>query len=99
MAGGAIRGAFSAWLGLIALQAVSTKGGSGRISEAFGDVASIVERVLDPDVPAIPDRRDGGAGPSKEDAARIKDAQAAGGSQGTTSSRAFGRLPIPDPPK
>ena len=58
MAGrGALRGALAAWLGLIALHAVGTAGGSGRIAEAFGDVNRLVERVLDPSVPAIPDRR------------------------------------------
>jgi hypothetical protein len=57
MGRGALRGAMTAWLGLIALQAVSTTGGSGRISALFGDVNRLVERALDPKVPAIPDRR------------------------------------------
>jgi hypothetical protein len=58
---GALRGAFAAWLGLIALHAVSTRGGSGRVTEFFGDVNGLVSRVLDPDIPAIPDRRTGTA--------------------------------------
>jgi len=57
--GGMIRGAASAWLGLIALQAVSTRGGSGRVAEFFNDANRLVQRVLDPNVPAIPDRRGG----------------------------------------
>lgn len=52
-------GAFTGWLGLIALHALSTKGGSGRVGELFNDVNSIVERVLDADVAAIPDLRAG----------------------------------------
>jgi hypothetical protein len=59
MAGGALRGALSAWLGLIALQAVSTKGGSGRIVELANSVSSFVDRALDPTIPAIPDLRSG----------------------------------------
>lgn len=57
MARGALRGAFAAWLGLIALQAVGTAGGSGRIAGAFTDANRLLARVLDPDVPAIPDLR------------------------------------------
>lgn len=51
--------AFTTWLGLVALQAVVSRGGSGRISQAFGDLDALLERVLDPTVPAIPDRRTG----------------------------------------
>jgi hypothetical protein len=57
MGRGTLRGVFGAWLGLIALQAVSTSGGSGRVAEAFRDLDGILQRVLDPKVPAIPDRR------------------------------------------
>lgn len=56
---GGVRGALAAWLGLIALQAVGTAGGSGRISSFFGDVNTLIERALNPNVPAIPDRRAG----------------------------------------
>lgn len=57
MARGAVRGAVSAWLALTALQAVVSTGGSGRISALLADVNGLVERALDPTVPAIPDRR------------------------------------------
>lgn len=54
-----LRGVMTAWLGLIALQAVVSKGGSGRISELMGDVDRLLQRALDPTVPAIPDLRNG----------------------------------------
>ena len=53
----ALASAFSTWLGLTLLQALSTKGGAGRVGELFADANSILTRVLDPNVPAIPDRR------------------------------------------
>ncbi len=59
MARGALRGAFSAALGLTVLQAVVSHGGSSAIAGAFGVVTGLVDRVFDPNVPAIPDRRDG----------------------------------------
>jgi hypothetical protein len=62
---GGFRGALAAWLGLIALQAVgTTPGGGGRIASFFGDVNTMVERVLNPNVAAIPDRRAGAANAS-----------------------------------
>lgn len=64
MARGAVRGMVSAWLGLIALQAVSTAGGSGRIASAFTDVNALLQRAIDPSVPAIPDRSGGSGNPS-----------------------------------
>lgn len=57
MGGHAVRGAVSAWLALIALQAIGTSGGSGRIAALFNDVDKLVKRALDPNVPAIRDRR------------------------------------------
>jgi hypothetical protein len=57
MGGHALRGAVTAWLSLIALQAIGTQGGSGRIASFFGDVDNLVKRALDPTVPAIRDRR------------------------------------------
>lgn len=54
-----LRGAVSAWLALIVLQTVSTKGGSGQLASLFSDVDQLVRRALDPNVPAIPDLRDG----------------------------------------
>lgn len=59
MARGTFRATATAVLGLIALQAVSTKGGSGRVAELLTDANSLVERVLDPSLPAIPDLRNG----------------------------------------
>lgn len=61
MAHGTARAAASAVLGLVALQAVGSRGGSGRIAELFNDANTILERVLDPAVPAIPDLRVGGS--------------------------------------
>lgn len=58
----AFRGAVTAWLALIALQAVSTKGGSGRVASLFQDINRLVGRALDPTVPAIPDLRTGSWG-------------------------------------
>jgi hypothetical protein len=59
MGGHALRGAVTAWLGLIVLQAVVSTGGSGRVAGAFTGIAGLVNRALDPNVPAIPDRRAG----------------------------------------
>lgn len=60
MAYGTARAAASACLGLIALQAAGTSGGSGRIRQLLGDANTMVSRLLDPNVPAIPDLRNGG---------------------------------------
>lgn len=86
MARGAVRGAVAAWLGLITLQAVASKGGSGRVASAFADLSGLVDRVIDPAVPAIPDRR----GPSH---AVAEGAAAAAGAVPSA------RLPIPAVPK
>ena len=59
MGGHALRGAVTAWMALIVLGAVGTAGGSGRLAGLFGDVDRLVKRALDPNVPAIPDRRAG----------------------------------------
>jgi hypothetical protein len=59
MAGGhALRGAVTAWLSLIVLQTVVTTG-SGRVADALSGITDLINRALDPGVPAIPDRRDG----------------------------------------
>ena len=79
---GALAGAFSAWLGLIALQALASTGGSGRVAEAFTDADRLIKRLLDPTVPAIPDLRTASAG---------SPAPAAGPGPMTT----IPRLPIP----
>lgn len=54
---GTLTGLVTAWLGLIALQAIGTQGGSGRVAQFFTDTNTVIRRVLDPTVPAIPDRR------------------------------------------
>ena len=61
MAHGTVRAAATACLGLIALQAASSRGGAGRLSALLGDVNRVVQRALDPSVPAIPDLRNGGS--------------------------------------
>ncbi len=80
---GSVRGVFAGFLGLVALHALGSRGGSGRVSEFFGDVAGVIERVLDPNVPAIPDRRPGKELPSAAGAVR----------------KLSDRLPLSDPPK
>lgn len=54
-----LRGAAAAWLGLVALQALTTKGGAGAATGLLGAVDGLVKRVLDPSVPAIPDHSTG----------------------------------------
>jgi hypothetical protein len=56
----AVRGMVTAWLGLIVLQTVSTQGGSGRVSGLFYDIDRLLQRALDPSVPAIPNLAKGG---------------------------------------
>ena len=56
---GGTRGVVSAWFGLIVLQTVVSQGGSGKIAGAFDAVNYAVQRVFDPNVPAIPDRSGG----------------------------------------
>jgi hypothetical protein len=53
----ALAAAFTTWLALTGLQALATRGASGRVAGLFKDVDSILVRVLDPTIPAIPDRR------------------------------------------
>lgn len=74
MARGAVRGAMAAWLGLITLQVVTSRHGSGTVAGAFLALDSVVKRGLSPDVAAIPDHRNGPpttstAGPAKPAAA------------------------------
>lgn len=59
MGRGGLRGAMVAWLGLIALQsfASSEHDSPGRLRSALADVNGLVKRAIDPNVPAIPDRR------------------------------------------
>ncbi|MDO8107146.1 hypothetical protein Q6348_08045 [Isoptericola sp. b441] len=53
----ALTSALTAGLGLIALQAIVSRGGSGRVGQAFAGLQSVINRALDPTVPAVPDRR------------------------------------------
>lgn len=55
MARGALRGAGAAWLGLIALQTLTSGDSSSKVGGAFGWLASVFDRALDPKVAAIPD--------------------------------------------
>lgn len=53
--------AFTTWLALVALQTLASSSfAPARVKSLFQDVDSIVERALDPSVPAIPDLRAGG---------------------------------------
>lgn len=61
MGGHALRGAVTAWLALITLQAASSKANTGRLGSLFADLDTLVQRALDPSVPAIPDRRTTGS--------------------------------------
>jgi hypothetical protein len=56
MGGHALRGAITAWLGLIVLQAVVSNS-TGKVASAFSDLDGLLQRAFDPGVPAIPDRR------------------------------------------
>lgn len=56
MARGAVRSFAAAWLGLVVLQTATTKRGSGAIAGGFGVIGGLAERLLSPDVPAIPNR-------------------------------------------
>lgn len=75
-------------LSLIALQALVSTGGSGRVASLLADVNRLVVRVLDPTVPAIPDRSNGTSS---------ADSIPRGGypTTATDSNRATPRIPIP----
>jgi hypothetical protein len=95
---GTLRGAATAWLGLIALHAVAT-GGSGKVAGAFADVNRLLSRVLDPNVPAIPDRRAGGsAGSSGSASSAPKVLTGSAATEPKTTGPAAGRIPIPKIP-
>ncbi len=95
--GSGMRGALTAWLALIALEAVS-RNGSGRVADLLGDVNRLVNRALSPKVPAIPDRRTGGStGGSTAGTAPQYATSSAGTAGGTTSGRNE-RIPAPAVP-
>lgn len=52
-----LRWVFGAWLGLIALQALTSPSAPDRVAQAFSGAQGLIERLLDPTVPAIPDLR------------------------------------------
>lgn len=60
MAGGAVRGALGAWLGLVMIQKLTTYRGSLAVSTAADMITSLVKRAADPKVPLIPDLAGGG---------------------------------------
>lgn len=63
MSGHALRGAVTAWLALIALEAVSSSPkNAGKVASLFADVNNLVARALSPNVAAIPDRRSSSRG-------------------------------------
>lgn len=63
-----MRWAFSTVLGLVAFQTLVSRAGSGRVGQFFTDANHLLERALDPTVPAIPDRAPGKAvGTSQRD--------------------------------
>lgn len=59
-----IRGVVAGVLALIALQVITSRGGSKNVTGLFGTAGSMVKRALDPSVPAIPDLRKGVTKPS-----------------------------------
>lgn len=81
-----LRGAVTAWLALIALQTISTRG-SGKVAGAFTAIDGLVKRALDPSVPAIPDRRTG-AGTSSSASGYITPANAAAAARASAASNA-----------
>lgn len=55
MARGAVRGFAAGALGLIALQGLTSDKSAGKVSGLVGTITGLVDRALDPNVPAIPD--------------------------------------------
>lgn len=62
-----LRGAAAAWLGLVVLQAGTTKAGSGAVGGLLTTVDGLVKRALDPRVAAIPDHSTSSAGTTDSD--------------------------------
>jgi len=87
----ALRGAVTAWMALIVLNAVGTAGGSGRLASAFADVDRLIKRALSPDVPAIPDRRGG----RNDTSSYITPAQAAAAVKAANGAAAVGAVTSP----
>jgi hypothetical protein len=94
--GHGFRGAVTAWLALIALQAISTRDGSGRVASLFGDIDHLVQRALNPKVPAIPDRATARARASARDAGGAAMGNAAGGAAAAAVAALGGRNALPN---
>jgi hypothetical protein len=54
---GTVSWAFGAWLGLIGLQAATSPSAPQRIRSLFAGATALLDRVLDPTLPLIPDLR------------------------------------------
>jgi len=52
-----LRWLFGAWLGLIALQALTSPSAPTRVAQAFDGAQQLVDRALNPNLPLIPDLR------------------------------------------
>jgi hypothetical protein len=91
VARGAVRGAVTAWLGLIVLQVVTTKHGSGQIAGLFGVADSVVKRAMSPDVAAIPDYRNGAPAASSTSSATDPKLP----TPAPTYTTVGGRIPVP----
>lgn len=80
--------AFTTALGLVTLQALATREAPGRIGDLLTDANRIVQRVLDPDVAAIPDLATGIVG-------GIPTTTGPGKQLGTRTKTTTPRLPVP----
>lgn len=47
---------FTTFLVLVGLQALTNRSAPGRVASLFSDVNNLLNRALDPTIPAIPDR-------------------------------------------
>lgn len=94
MAGHGIRGAVTAWLGLIALQTIATSG-SGRVAGAFSALDDLVQRALSPNVAAIRDRRTGAPSSSASASGYITPAQARAAARASAASGAVTAVTSP----
>lgn len=98
----AVRGALSAWLGLIVLQAVVRPGGAvdtGRFGGLISDASGLLTRALSANVAAIPDRRTGAAtGSNYSQPGYITPDQVKAGADTAATSDALGALTGRDGP-
>lgn len=88
--------AFTTALGLVTLQALATREAPGRIGDLLTDANKIVQRVLDPDVAAIPDLSAGRAGSIAGGVAGgRRTTTGPGKTLGTATKTTTPRLPVP----